>query len=54
MNPRKISNKAGRGPFNTADEMIAHMKAHVKKPAVKKPKRARPAPPNAGLALDCP
>ena len=36
--------KAGRtyGPFNTADEMVAHMKAPIKKrAAVKKEKRAR-------------
>ena len=36
--------KAGRthGPFNTADEMIAHMKARVKERAtVSKPKRSR-------------
>jgi antitoxin component of MazEF toxin-antitoxin module len=36
--------KAGRtfGPFDSADDMIAHMKAHVKKKAtVRKPKRPR-------------
>ena len=36
--------KKGRtaGPFNNASEMIAHMKAELKKrPAVKKPKRSR-------------
>jgi bifunctional DNA-binding transcriptional regulator/antitoxin component of YhaV-PrlF toxin-antitoxin module len=36
--------KAGRtfGPFASTDEMITHMKAHVKKKAtVRKPKRAR-------------
>jgi hypothetical protein len=36
--------KAGRtfGPFASADEMIAHMKARgAKRPAVKKPKRVR-------------
>ena len=36
--------RAGRsfGPFNSADEMIAHMKAHLKKKAAaKKAKRSR-------------
>jgi AbrB family looped-hinge helix DNA binding protein len=35
--------KKGRtfGPFNTADEMIAHMKAGLKKSAAKKTKRSR-------------
>ena len=36
--------KAGRthGPFNTADEMIAHMKTQLKeRAAVKRPKRSR-------------
>jgi hypothetical protein len=40
----KADFKAGRsfGPFNSADEMIAHMKAHLKKRAVaKKTKRSR-------------
>lgn len=39
--------KAGRthGPFDTADEMIAHMKAQLKKrAAAKKPKRAEICP----------